>query len=213
MKKLLLVLITVTAISCTVTEDSSSHQGIYVSPYIIGENNGVPFAFKIDDTGNYFSQASQFYINGPNPDAPYCFYYGMEMQSRDVAPGNSVGPSYVVSFKNMQSCYVENEPNHFYQAFDHTPTNFITDEQFSNIIKGAEVGYWSPNKYYSTLYGSQAGSAMTITRTTRSVMPGGSLKTVIVSGTFHCKLYDGNNPSDVMTITNGKFCITCQSYY
>jgi len=216
MQKLLIILIALTTVSCSVgiTEDSSLPQGIYVSPYITGESNGTPFAFKVnDESGNYFSEYWQGYINGPNENAPYCFYYGMNIQSREVSTGNSAGPSYGISFKNMQSCYVENEANNFYQSFNHTPTNFITDEQYFNITKGVEVSYWSPDKFYSTLYGSQNGSSMKITKITRSVMPGGSLKTVIVSGTFNCKLYDGNNPSDFKTITNGKFCITCQSYY
>ena len=214
MKKLFALLILLMAVSCTVTEETHQYPAIYEKPFVTGESNGVPFAFKIDDTNLYYSQYSESYISTPNENAPYSFYYGMIVYSREVSPGFSVGPSYTVSFKNMQNCYIENEPDRFYQAFDHMPTNFITEVQFLNNIKGVEVSYWSPNAIsYSTLDGSQSGSSMTITGRTRSRMPGGSLKTVIVRGTFKCKLYNHTDPTDVIAITNGKFSITCQSYY
>jgi hypothetical protein len=218
MKQLLLIFLVFSAVSCTVSvtkETTTAHYpAITVDPFITGEKNGTPFAFKVDATGDYFSEAHQGYISGSNPNAPYCFYYGMNVQTRAGSSGTTIGELYEVLFKNMVSSYINTEPDFFYSAFDHPPTNFITEDQYYNNAKGVEINYWSPdNKTYSTSYGSQSGSSMTITNTTRSVMPGGDLKTEIVRGTFKCKLYNRNNPSEMISINNGKFCIRCQSYY
>ena len=82
--------------------------------------------------------------------------------------------------------------------------NFISEAQYNNLIKGIGLTYISPsNVSYSTLYGDQSGSNMAVSSSTSGYER--NLKSKTLVGTINCKLYNVNNPSDVIVLTNGTY--------
>lgn len=61
------------------------------------------------------------------------------------------------------------------------------------------------DKTYSTLEGSQTGSLITILSSTKGIEAGGTLKIQTIVGKINCKLYNQDNPLDILTLTSGEF--------
>jgi hypothetical protein len=72
--------------------------------------------------------------------------------------------------------------------------------------KGVEVGYQAAdNLNYSTMGGSQSGSTFVITGSSEGM--DGLYKIKTITGTFSCKLYNQDDNTDVINVTNGTFKI------
>ena len=62
-------------------------------------------------------------------------------------------------------------------------------------------------QYYNTKRGGQAGSTFTVAGSSEAEDNTG-LQTKTVWGTVSCKLYNIDNPDDVINLTNGTYKIT-----
>lgn len=209
MKKLFLLLLSIPLFSCSKTED-------VVAPVVpeVSDANAIAY-FKASLNGvtldytqiNPLSPFSYGFYTGFQSGPGYfdrSYHYGCFMQP---APFSSSYPKIEITFSNMYNTNnTISQSDAFYNLFAPTPTNFLTSAQLSSLTKGLDVSYRSPNDVqYSSLQGSQVGSNISITSVTNGFAPGTNLKAVTLVGTVNCKLYNYNNVSDVITLTNGKF--------
>lgn len=207
MKKALLLLLSISLFSCSKSEEpvAVAPQNTDAIAYFRASLNGSPLDYS---QTNYTTSAYGFsyyngYQSGPgNFDKSY--HFGCIMQ-----PVNNPDfyPRIDLTFSNMYNTNSGvSQTNAFYGLFTPAPTNFITSTQESNLVKGINVNYTSPtNVNYSTLNGDQTGSTMTVTSSTTALEPGGYLKIITIVGTVNCKLYNENNPSDIIVLTNGTY--------
>jgi len=65
---------------------------------------------------------------------------------------------------------------------------------------------------YSSMYGDQTGSTMTVISSTAGTATGTNLKTRTIVGTVNCKLYNEVDPTDVITLTNGKYKLVFEEF-
>lgn len=212
MKKVFLLLLSISLFSCNSDSDSGSGTPTNAEAYFQADLNGTALNYHQDNYTNpthYASFGNGFQANGFDR----YYYYGSDMM-----PITNTGmyPQIGLTFENLfdTSTTSSTETEIFYSLFDTTPTNFITNDQNYAKVKGISVSYQAPDgKSYSTQFGSQSGSVMTVTSTTDGIEYGGSLQIETVVGTVNCKLYNVDNPSDVITLTNGKFKLIFREDY
>jgi hypothetical protein len=101
----------------------------------------------------------------------------------------------------------------FYDTVGDLPTNFLTDAQNQAHVAGLEIVYKSADgTIYASTGGSQSGSSLSVNGST----PGGSAadgtQNVTILGTFSCKLYNTDDATDVINVTDGTFKIILQEY-
>ncbi|WP_310554499.1 hypothetical protein [Flavobacterium sp.] len=207
MKKLLLVALAISLFSCSSDDSAAPIVPIPTSSiaYFRALLNGVALDYSMNNNINP-THSNGFYIgfSGVNTfDRSY--YYGSYL-----IPSTTINdfPQISLTFNNMfnTSLSTESETSAFNTNFTTPPTNFITNTENSNNIKGIDVSYQSPNGVrYSTLSGSQTGSIMAVLSSVAGIESGGFLKTQTVTGTVSCKLYNENDASDVIVLTNGTY--------
>lgn len=117
-----------------------------------------------------------------------------------------------VTMYNMnQNTNANNETANFNVSFDSKPVNFISVEQKDNFVKGVSVEYYTDNgEYYTTLMGNQDNSS--ITYDSSVAYNSGNIQKQTVIGKVNCKLYNYNNPTDVIELSNGTFKLTFQEF-
>lgn len=206
MKKVLLLVFALSLFSCS-SEDSTTEP-------IVPSNAIAYFTASLNGQALNYSQA-----NYVNPTHSYSFYngysggpdyfdksyhYGCDTQPY---PSQNFYPQIGLTFNNMFNTNSGvSETDAFYGLFANTPTNFITSAQEYDLVKGIHVSYQSPSGVtYTSLSGDQTGSTMTVTSSVSGIEEGGSLKIQTVVGTVSCKLYNEDNASDVITLTNGSY--------
>jgi len=205
MKKVLLMLLTVSLFSCSSDEAS-------VEPTPSG-NEIAYFRASLDGVALNYSQTSftesssheYSYTNGFSGNGfDKSFYYGCAMR-----PTSSMEfyPQIDLTFTGLiTTTDYSVETAGFYDAFalNALPTNFVTMEQENDGVKGVYVMYETPEGVrYSSLSGDQTGSTVAYTTSTSGTE--GPFKTQTVIGTVSCKLYNEANPSDVIVLTNGQY--------
>ena len=214
MKKLLLILLFITLFSCSSNDDSGENMQIpsvetpqesALKYYFNGKLNDAPLEYAIGP--NLTGCTFEFVNSSTSGGNPYFVSYGSSIIS--ISEGHSM----TVKFENLFSGYHQEEHAAFYDSFAGLTTNFLTEDQMFEGLKGVNVILDFPENSYSSLYGNQAGSKIEILSTTRGVMPGGSLRTMTIIGKLSCKLYNSNDPSVVYTITDAKFKLLFQAYY
>lgn len=209
MKKLFLLLTAITLFSCSNSDDAAVVP-IATTPiaFIKGNFNATPVDYSMTSylvSDYYFGFQNGFQSDGFSKS----LYYGCSLRPA----GNAGIDNYIsIDFENM---YITNdessEDEAFYGLFSPVPTNFITSDQNNLRVKGISVSYNTPTDNYSTLFGSQAGSTMTITSSTSGIEEGGTAKTQTFTGTFNCKLYNFEQ-TDMITVTGGQFKIIVKEY-
>ena len=208
MKKLLLLVLAISLFSCSKNNDDSEQivtPSVDAIAYFRGSLNGQPLDYS---QTNYTTSAYSYsyyngYLSGPGYfDKSY--HFGCIMQ-----PSNNTNsyPQIDLTFSNMYNTNSGvSQTDAFYGLFTTIPTNFITSIQENNLVKGINVSYTSPSDVnYSTLKGDQTGSTMTVTSSTTGIESGGNLKIITIVGNVNCKLYNQNNPSDVIALSNGTY--------
>jgi hypothetical protein len=203
MKKLFLLLTAATLFSCGGDDDNNTAPVIpnptaTAVAYFKGNNDGTPFNYVYNGLFN----ATHYYGFSHSSDGSNYIDYGSSM-----IPAGSNKPEYGVFFDNMRVNNFDDEPSEFYSLFAAPlPNNFLNAVQSSGHTKGIEVYYKdsSDNYFYST-YGSQAGSSISITSATQSTEAGSGRKTMIVTGTVSCKVYEFDNPTNYHTISGAQF--------
>jgi len=203
MKKYLIAASLVVLFSCSkVDEGDSSSTGevAYFKMYLDGKS--VDFT-QSDYTSPVYVQ--EFVHSGCFSSGQDCVIdYGAVLMP---FTGTSLVPNIGFSFDNLYNEPSQaDEPATFYSLFTVVPSNFITESQETNNVKGIDVQYTSiDNKTYSTLNGSQTGSSMTVLSSKQGIDNGGVLKIQTIIAKINCKLYNDANPSDVITLTDGQF--------
>jgi len=212
MKKLLLLFLPIAMISCS-SDDSTPVETIPVTAnaiaYIRGSVNGQSIDYSY--TADFFTPSYYNYINGSyGVDPGRSFYYG---GSFSPAASNTGRPALTISWNNMLTGSTGDENTAFYPAFETNVTNYITSEQEENRVKGVDVSYESEDgKNYSTLEGSQTGSTFTIATSEKGTEAVSGLKTQTITGTFSCKLYNYDNPAEIITITGGTYKVIVREF-
>lgn len=203
MKKCLLAVSLIVLFSCSKGDEgdaSSTGEVAYFKMYLDGKS--VDFTQSDYISPDY---VQEFVHSGCFSSGQDCVIdYGAILMPY---PGSSMAPSIGVSFDNLynQPSQVD-EPATFYSLFTVVPTNFITEIQETNNVKGIDVQYTTiDNKTYSTLSGSQSGSTVEVLSSKQGIDNGGVLKVQTIIAKINCKLYNDANPSDVITLTNGQF--------
>lgn len=210
MKKIFLFLTAITLFSCGGSDDDAPvvPTSATAIAFIKGNFNATPIDYSMTSylVSNYYFG----FENGFQGDGfTNTYYYGCALR-----PAGSAGNDNDISigFENMYTTNDEStEDAAFYGLFTPAPMNFISSAQDNLHVKGISVGRNTPNDYYSTLYGSQSGSAMTITSSVSGIEAGGTAKIQTLTGTFNCKLYNFDQ-SDMITVTGGQFKIIVKEY-
>lgn len=207
MKKTLLALLALSLFSCS---NNSDPEPIPVPTdadliaYFKGSLNGQTLNYYQE---NYLAPTHTYgFENGFVGDGfMRHFYYGCLMQP--YPPTSNFYPNIDLTFNNLfhSTDYAE-ETTAFPTLLVTPPTNFLTQTQEDNHESGISVNYSNVNgTRYSSMYGDQTGSTMTVISSTAGTATGTNLKTRTIVGTVKCKLYNEVDPTDVITLTNGKY--------
>lgn len=210
MKKTFLLFVSVVLLSCSgdgSSEDNSSNSGVVA--FFKGKFSGQTFNYSQDDSQNpdYFQVVE---ASGCFSSSNDCVIdYGASMIPFDYDDTNRLRVGLTLYHLYNESDQF-GESSQFHTLFAGLSTKFLTDsEGDDDSIKGLSVDYTtSDDKVYSTLYGNQNGSVITITSSVSSDENGVKARTI--SGTVSCKLYNYDNPSDVITLANGSFKLLFQ---
>lgn len=213
MKKLFLLLLPALLFSCSSNDSDDDlitplnlEETTDAVAYIKGEMNGTAFDYYY--THSLVPQYLYGYINGySGTGSERSFYYGAEL-----SPTGNFDKRVMIAFNHMFAGSETDESAAFYDTFATIPTNYISAEQDDLHVKGVSVEYQIGDEYYTTMHGSQAGSTFTVTSSTQGIEPGGTLKIKTIIGTYSCKLYNNIDPSDIITITNGKYKVVLREF-
>ncbi len=204
MKKLLLFAFAALAFSCSSDDDSSNDGGGGSDvAYIRGKMNNVAFDYTFNnvvDDEYLYNAGSGFSGNGFDR----WYYYGGNIAAFNPP---SFAPVFYISWNNMyfgQNGDEAGETAAFYDTVSDLPSNYLTNAQDDNHLPGLDISYESADgTYYSTRDGVQTGSTLTIDGSSEEIQNGQQLKTVW--GKFTCKLYNQDDPTDMIQVTEGKF--------
>lgn len=209
MKKLLFLALPILMLSCS-SGDDNANVPVIPSPaagvaYFRANVNGVP----TDYTYNYTSATTAYGFSNSASGSPggMVFSYGGSLSTA------SFSPTFTVYFDNMYVGGYEDESDNFYNTFATLPTNYLTNAQIDSYVKGIEIDYEKNGNRYNSGYGSQAGSTFAITSATQGIEAGGSLKVKTVIGTLACKLYNVDDVTDIITLSNGSFKVIVREEY
>ena len=210
MKKLILLAFAAFAFSCSSDDGGSSNNGGNNGgnndagvAYIKGKMNTVAFDYTFNNTANdTFLYNAMTGFSGEGFDRWY--YYGGTLMS--FTPPN-FAPSFAIGWNNMYfgaGGDEEGEAAAFYETVGDLPSNFLNDAQDDAHQPGLEITYQSANgSYYTSKSGAQTGSTLAVSDYTQGMSGGAKIMTVV--GTFSCKLYNEDDLTDVIEVTNGKF--------
>ncbi len=206
MKKLFLIAIAAMTFSCS-SDDSPSTNIAEDTPigyaFIRGKMNNFDFDYTVNNTAtDVFVYNSMGGYSGQ--DLKKWYHYGgslINFNPPSFAPELSIAWEHVF-YSSGLGADMENEQ--FYNSVSNLPTAFLTDNQQGEHVPGISINFKdAQGKNYSTIYGNQIGSAVTINGSSETVVMGIKMKTVW--GTFSCKMYNNDNLSDIKQITNGTF--------
>lgn len=205
MKKLLLLVLPFMILSCS--SDSSSSSDNSAMAYVRGNKDGTAFNYTATTTStdygyNYYSGYSAL-------DSFRWYSYGGMVYTSTFTPSFNIYWSNMVATDNPAT-----ETATFYNEFATVPTNYLTNQQMNDdYLKGVSIQYESATgDYYESIYGSQVGSTFTVSDKVEAIDPATGLQTITITGTFSCKLYNSDDTSDVINITNGTYKIVNYEY-
>ena len=207
MKKLLLLALPMLMFSCSSDSDDATYYPPVENPsgdaysYMRGTMDGAAFnyTFNLNEIAGQTSYTAITSVSGGFSDGSFS-YGGM------FSPIGNFDKFIYVSFDNMYQGGEPNETDNFLDNMATLPSNYINFAQDDAYTKGVDIGYQATDElYYSSMGGSQSGSTFVITGASEGT--DGPYETKIVTGTFSCKLYNQDDNTDVINITNGTFKI------
>jgi hypothetical protein len=203
MKKLILFAFAAVLFSCSSDDSSNNNNSTSGVAYVKGKMDNVSFDYTFNNTANdtyLYNALSGF--SGEGFDRWY--YYGGSLTT--FTPP-TFAPVFYISWNNMyfgQNGDEAGESADFYDTVSNLPSNFLTVAQDDAHNPGLDIAYEAADgTYYSSKDGSQTGSALSVSNYTQGITNG--LKTMTVVGTFSCKLYNTEDPTDSIVVTNGTF--------
>jgi hypothetical protein len=196
-KTFILFVLSLNLFSCSSNEDNAETvQTSKALAYFKASFNDKPFEYIQDDSNSPTHQYA--YLNGSvttGTSFEKAYYTGCALYPYSSQTGY---PQIALSFNGL---YTTTLSGAFYNSFKTTPTNFITLNEANSGKKGIDITYQLANgTIYSTHYGSQSGSALTVTSSISGVEQGSNLKIQTLVGTVTCKLYHETNASDVIQV-------------
>ncbi|HEX8561917.1 MAG TPA: hypothetical protein VF676_02950 [Flavobacterium sp.] len=206
MKKLLLFACAAFLVSCSSDDDSSNNDDNNNTSgvaYVRGKMDNVDFDYTFNNTvdDTFLYNATSGY-SGEGFDRWY--YYGGVLTTFNPP---TLSPEFFISWNHLyfgQGGDEAGETAAFYDTVSDLPTNWLTEAQDEAHTPGLEVAFEAADgTFYTSKGGSQSGSALAVTNSTQGTVNG--LKTMTVTGTFSCKLYNTDDPTDVIDVTNGKY--------
>ncbi|WP_282030185.1 hypothetical protein [Winogradskyella eximia] len=220
MKKLsiLTLLLATLMFSACSSDDSSSESDVNNDDYlyfISGKINGEPFVYGQKETATTLDYSLLF---SGNSITTTCAYYpdnGGLNYAIGVYPNfdNEARPNMSFDFIRMYLCGSEDSAAQmFNDAFPISSYDYAISDNVVNGSTGDVSVSYSPDstveEWYSTLGGDQSGSNFEITSSTNTNVIFGA-QTIEISqlleGNFSLKLYNTENPTDVIEITEGQF--------
>ena len=184
--------------------DAQNHNYDY---YITGKANGQPFAYGVNLNSTSIayvpSNSSGQSLDIPNNLCTYSYEPGF-YENSFVENMLTVGFNFNKFYQ--AGCSQEDEFNAFHGLF---PVGDYTYAANSST-KGVEYDY-SPSgedKFYTTFNGDQSNSSFKITSSTeanKQTITGYTKHHQIVEGSFNCTLYNSNDPTDKIEITEARF--------
>lgn len=203
MKKIILFAFAAVLFSCSSDDSSNNNNNTSGVAFVKGKMDNVAFDYTFNNTANdtyLYNALSGF--SGLGFDRWY--YYGGSL-TKFTPP--TFAPVFDIAWNNMyfgQNGDEAGESTAFYNTVGNLPSNFLTVAQDDAHNPGLDIAFESADgTYYSSKEGSQTGSALSVTNYTQGTSNG--LKTMTVTGTFSCKLYNTNDVTDVIVVTDGKF--------
>lgn len=213
MKKIVLLAISIALFSCSKSDNPVTPPVTNAIAYFKASINGQLLDYTVTD---YLTSAYSFgYYNGFQSGPGYfdkSYHFGCILQP---SAATDFYPQISLTFSNMFNTNSGvSQTDAFFGLFTTIPTNFITSDQLNNLNKGIDVSYTNAaDVTYSTLNGSQTGSTMTVTSSNQGIEAGGNLKTKTIIGTVSCKLYNEDNPTDILVVTNGSYKLIFREDY
>jgi hypothetical protein len=205
---------------------------LFLSIFIMGcskddSSNNVPAsetsnatAFFIATVGNetlkYIQDNSNkpAFVNGlsigyKGLDFDKSFYYGSTMGPNTITEHAQLEITMLNMYKSTST---DDETTNFNKTFTSKPTNFITSSQYESLTKGISVMYTNAaGVVYSTLKGDQTTSLISYTSAVSGIGQN-NMQQQLITGALNCKLYNENDPTDVLTLTNGTFKLYFREY-
>lgn len=218
MKKFIVLALVAFTFSCS-SDDSASTTPPITDPidteptgiaYVRGKMNNVTFDYSYNNSANdTFLHNS---ITGYSAlDLDRWYYYGGSF-TRFAPP--IFKPEMSIAWDHVyfdQTGNSDTETQAFYTTVSNLPTNFLTEEQYENHVAGISVQFVNEQEQlYNTIYGNQSGSTVAVLGSSESMA--GGLKRKTVWGTFTCKMYNEDDATDVIEITNGTFKMILTEY-
>lgn len=213
MRKFILLVLTIAMVSCSSSDDSDGDSGnsdlaFYINANINGTefNSGVPTDITVStDYGASNSWQPRYNNDGQCIDMVYePSLYPFFDESK---PGMSVG---FVGFISNANLTCSDELDNFDTLFQTTSYSYAPDE----YNYGVKVSYATSNddsQVYYTSYGSQNSNA-SFNITNVEPVDCGFKECVIVTGTFSCRVYNEQDVTDFLDLTDGEFKLTVTSW-
>jgi hypothetical protein len=203
MKKIILIAFAAVLFSCSSDDSSNDDNNTSGVAFVKGKMDNVAFDYTFNNTANdtyLYNALSGF--SGLGFDRWY--YYGGSL-TKFTPP--TFAPAFYISWNNMffgQNGDEAGESAAFFTTVGTLPSNFLTVAQDDAHNPGLDIAFEKEDgTYYSSKDGSQTGSALSVTNYTQNTTNG--VKTMTVVGTFSCKLYNTDDPTDVIVVTDGSF--------
>lgn len=203
MKKIILIALAAVLFSCSSDDSSNNDNNTSGVAFVKGKMDNVAFDYTFNNTANdtyLYNALSGF--SGLGFDRWY--YYGGNL-TKFTPP--TFAPVFYISWNNMffgQNGDEAGESAAFFNTVGSLPSNFLTVAQDDAHNPGLDIAFEKEDgTYYSSKEGSQIGSSLSVTNYTQNTTNGS--KTMTVVGTFSCKLYNTDNTSDVIVVTDGRF--------
>jgi hypothetical protein len=213
MKKILLIICAISIVACSSSDDSDNNDSgnndlsFYINAKVNGTNfnSGIPVDLSIPtDYGS--SNSYQPIYNGAqcvNMNYEPSLYPFFD----ETKPGMSVG---FIGFIGNANLTCAEELDNFDTLFQ--PDSYgYTDSAYSYGVKVSYATTGDANQVYYTSYGAQDNDASFIITDVEPVDCGFN-ECVIVSGTFSCRVYNEQDATDFLDITNGEFKLGITSW-
>ena len=213
MRKFLLLVCTIAMVSCSSSDDSgggSDNSGLafYINADIDGDgfNSGIPTDITVStDYGASNSWQPRYNNDGQCIDMNYePSLYPFFDESK---PGMSVG---FIGFLGNANLTCSDELDNFDTLFPTGSYSFAPDA-YNYGVKVSYATSGDASQVYYTSYGSQDGGA-SFSITNVEPVDCGFKECVIVTGTFSCRVYNEQDATDFLDITNGEFKLTITSW-